>query len=179
MGLDMTLYRFQHITKFGEPCAYEALHKMLGEPSIPKYYQMFTVRIPIFYWRKANAIHAWFVKNVQDGADDCREYPVTRSQLGRLRSICEQVMHVAETQPGKVHVSTTISHGKILKNYEDGLTITNPEEVAALLPTESGFFFGSTDYDGYYLDKVVRTFEGLTNILEHKDYHDFAYQSSW
>lgn len=26
------------------------------------------------YWRKANAIHRWFVDNVQHGDDDCREY---------------------------------------------------------------------------------------------------------
>jgi hypothetical protein len=24
------------------------------------------------YWRKANAIHRWFVDNVQDGNDDCK-----------------------------------------------------------------------------------------------------------
>ena len=24
------------------------------------------------YWRKANAIHKWFVDNVQDGNDDCK-----------------------------------------------------------------------------------------------------------
>ena len=26
------------------------------------------------YWRKANHIHKWFVDNVQNGEDDCKEY---------------------------------------------------------------------------------------------------------
>jgi hypothetical protein len=36
------------------------------------------------YWRKANAIHQWFVENVQAGEADCREYYVSRTQLEAL-----------------------------------------------------------------------------------------------
>lgn len=38
----------------------------------------------VAYWRKANQIHAWFVKNVQDGIDKCQESYVTIDQLRRL-----------------------------------------------------------------------------------------------
>lgn len=44
------------------------------------------------YWRKANAIHYWFVQNVQDGNDDCREYYVPRSKLESLRTVCNEVL---------------------------------------------------------------------------------------
>jgi hypothetical protein len=44
------------------------------------------------YWRKANAIHNWFVQNVQNGVDDCGEYPVTRQQLEELSGICKNVL---------------------------------------------------------------------------------------
>jgi hypothetical protein len=44
------------------------------------------------YWRKANAIHAWFVDNVQDGEDDCRHYPVSRDQLAQLADLCDEVL---------------------------------------------------------------------------------------
>lgn len=30
------------------------------------------------YWRKANAIHAWFVKNVQGGVDNCQSHEVSK-----------------------------------------------------------------------------------------------------
>jgi hypothetical protein len=44
------------------------------------------------YWRKANAIHQWFVNNCQGGEDDCRSYEVTREQLSELLDICQRVL---------------------------------------------------------------------------------------
>ena len=32
--------------------------------------------VEVAYWRKANAIHGWFVYNIQDGVDDQNEYYV-------------------------------------------------------------------------------------------------------
>jgi len=49
------------------------------------------------YWRKANAIHRWFVDNVQDGKDDCGTYPVTREQLGALVQACRNVLDNRES----------------------------------------------------------------------------------
>lgn len=50
------------------------------------------VSIDAGYWRKANAIHDWFVKNVQDGEDQCRPHYVSREQLTELKEACEQVL---------------------------------------------------------------------------------------
>ena len=46
----------------------------------------------IMYWRKVNAVHAWFVENVQDGIDECQESAVTIEQLDTLATICEKVV---------------------------------------------------------------------------------------
>jgi hypothetical protein len=43
------------------------------------------------YWRKANAIHHWFVINVQGGEDNCKEYYVSREQLQELLDILNRV----------------------------------------------------------------------------------------
>ena len=43
----------------------------------------------VLYWRKANAIHAWFVNEVQDGKDECQESYVDRKKLEKLASLCE------------------------------------------------------------------------------------------
>jgi hypothetical protein len=51
-----------------------------------------TVDYEVGYWRKANHIHGWFVKNVQDGEDNCEEYPVSMEQLSELRRVCEEVL---------------------------------------------------------------------------------------
>jgi hypothetical protein len=43
--------------------------------------------VEAMYWRKANAIHAWFVKHCQEGEDDCGNYHVGREQLEELRQL--------------------------------------------------------------------------------------------
>jgi hypothetical protein len=42
------------------------------------------IELDFIYWRKTNAIHNWFVKNVQDGVDDCGEYYVSQENLKEL-----------------------------------------------------------------------------------------------
>lgn len=44
------------------------------------------------YWRKANAIHNWFVVNCQGGHDNCGIYPVSVEQLLELKKTCQQVL---------------------------------------------------------------------------------------
>ncbi|MEY4332289.1 MAG: hypothetical protein RLZZ196_1027 [Bacteroidota bacterium] len=48
--------------------------------------------INVGYWRKANAIHNWFVTNVQNSHDDCGYYHVSRDKLHELRDTCQQVL---------------------------------------------------------------------------------------
>ena len=43
-------------------------------------------------WRKANAIHGWFVRNVQDDEDDCRPYDVDIDDLEKLRDLCAKAL---------------------------------------------------------------------------------------
>lgn len=51
-----------------------------------------------------------------------------------------------------------------------------------ILPAQSGFFFGGTDYDEWYFEKTQDTADELTTLLafEDPDYNwSFEYQSSW
>lgn len=50
------------------------------------------VMVELGYWRKANAIHQWFVQNCQEGEDDCQAYYVGRDQLEELRKLCQEVL---------------------------------------------------------------------------------------
>jgi hypothetical protein len=43
------------------------------------------------YWRKSNAIHKWFVDNVQEGEDNCGKYFVDPDKLKELLEICKKV----------------------------------------------------------------------------------------
>ena len=62
------------------------------------------VEIPVAYWRKANAIHNWFVTERADGVDDCREIGVTDGHLEELLSLCEIVLRVPASAP--IHLPT-------------------------------------------------------------------------
>lgn len=46
----------------------------------------------LMYWRKANHIHAWFVKNVQNGIDECDRFKVSREHLESLKEACTKVL---------------------------------------------------------------------------------------
>ena len=50
------------------------------------------VTAELMYWRKANAIHKWFVDNVQDGVDECQESWVDREKLEQLLAVIEEVL---------------------------------------------------------------------------------------
>ena len=60
----------------------------------------------------------------------------------------------------------------------DGKFIEDPSLAKELLPTGEGFFFGSNDYDEYYLQDLIDTKEILEKALKHKD-GEFYYDSSW
>ncbi len=51
-----------------------------------------------------------------------------------------------------------------------------------LLPTQAGFFFGSTDYDEYYwqdIDDTIETIEGILKEQEEGAFCEYRYSSSW
>lgn len=50
-----------------------------------------TVDGVVMYWRKANAVHRWFVETVQGGADDCDQYRVHSEALAGLVDLAERV----------------------------------------------------------------------------------------
>lgn len=74
---------------------------------VDKLFPMPDIFEQVGYWRKANAIHGWFVRNVQNDVDDCGTYIVTKEQLEELKILCESVLSgkvkgkkVLPTQPG-------------------------------------------------------------------------------
>ncbi len=136
------------------------------------------------YWRKANHIHAWFVDNVQDGNDDCKEYFVACDQLRELFAVCETVIQSSNLVEGDVYAGTVCDkdhpEGKVQRR--PGKVIEDATVAAKLLPTRSGFFFGPTEYDEYYLDDVVRTRDWAGQMItqcENGTPGDIVYSSSW
>jgi hypothetical protein len=59
--------------------------------------------------------------------------------------------------------------------------LQEPKLAEELLPSRSGFFFGSTEYDEYYMGDLHDTKIILEDILNNEEYENwsFYYQSSW
>ena len=64
------------------------------------------VMVSVGYWRKANAIHQWFVEKVQDGVDECQVSRVHREQLQELKDTCDGVLANA-TKAGELLPTTS------------------------------------------------------------------------
>ena len=119
-----------------------------------------SVKESFAYWRKANAIHAWIVENVQCGEDNCGNYYFTEDAMEELLELVNEVLDApAERQ----------------------------KEVAKeLLPMQDGFFFGDTSYNdknfGYYISDLLYTKDILERAIEEASNSNsiyFEYWSSW
>jgi hypothetical protein len=62
--------------------------------------------------------------------------------------------------------------------------IEDPSKAEELLPTRSGFFFGGTEYDEYYMNSIKYTINILEEVLSEVDergylHGEIYYTSSW
>jgi len=156
MGLDMYLTGRRFIGEYLDKELSDKLNEATKD--ITKGRVCNEIIIEAMYWRKANAIHQWFVKNVQEGIDDCLEHKVSITDLKRL---LETVTEVLDKKVAP----------------------------ADALPSQTGFFFGSSEYNEWYFEDLKYTKESLTKLLEElceetdqfdiiSDWH-FSYRSSW
>lgn len=115
----------------------------------PEVERIESVNTTIGYWRKANAIHAWFVKNVQHGEDDCRLYNVYKDDIISLLDLVNDVIDKKQT----------------------------PEQ--ALPTTAGFFFGDTSYNEDYFqeLDHTKKILEHALKLTEN-DWR-FKYQSSW
>lgn len=93
MGLDMTLSREIYIGAFYAHNDIEItmVIKKEGNPISINPYKIETITEQLLSWRKANAIHNWFVQHVQDGEDDCKDYEVTIDDIKQLLKTCKTI----------------------------------------------------------------------------------------
>lgn len=93
MGLDMYLTGKRYLSKYDEKekAQREELSKFFSDVD----FQPKEVSFDVGCWRKANHIHKWFVDNIQEGEDDCKEYYVDTEKLVELLTLCKKVL---ETQ---------------------------------------------------------------------------------
>src|SRR5262249_45779294 len=157
MGLDMWLEKKTYVQNWDWMEADER-HQVTvrkgGKPTLISPERVSEVVEEVACWRKANAIHRWFVENVQRGEDNCAEYRVGEEDLRQLLSLCRQVLDGSELVDGEVTNGKRWQNGTWVPILDKGKVIKDASSAQRLLPTQEGFFFGSTDYDQYYLEDI-------------------------
>lgn len=108
------------------------------------------IKIPLCYWRKANQIHGWFVREVQDGVDECDRHEVSREQLFELRKRVKTI----EADHSRAEELLPSEVGFFFGTYE-----------------YDEWYFENVKYTREQLDRICES--GLT---ENASIH---YQSSW
>lgn len=135
------------------------------------------VEYALITWRKSNHIHKWFIDNVQNGNDDCNSYLFSENKLEEFLEVLKKVDNIHKSILSDELENPT---GKVYNDIKQGYK----EELEKTLPTESGFFFGSTDYDEYYFESILEAIEVIEEELkfvkENKNLNiDYEYNSSW
>jgi hypothetical protein len=102
MGLDMYLKAKKYMSPYFDEADGERIEQ-INEMLFPKHLTnkadkfdrgitVNEVTAEVAYWRKANAIHGWFVDNCQDGIDECQETLVGRANLQKLLDTVTKVL---------------------------------------------------------------------------------------
>ena len=151
MGLDMYLKKYIYVG------ANYDHNNVTGEISLKKDDKPIKINLKrvsyiveeVAYWRKSNSIHGWFVDNVQEGKDDCKEYYVSKEKLQELLDLCK----------------------KVLKNPR--------QHQHLIQPRSGFFFGSTDNIDDYVYDlkKTVNQLEEV--LKEKEGIFDYYYQSSW
>lgn len=104
----------------------------------------------VAYFRKVNFLLPFF-----DYGDNCSYQEVTKEEVEELVETCNLVL---KYEPKKNCI----------------VTVKDEDELEKLLPTEDGFFFGSTKYDTYYFSDVKQVRRKFESMLARKWWEDSA-----
>jgi len=151
MGLDMYLTAKRYVSNYDESDRAVSTEIMQHFPELAEDQSIQEVTVRVGYWRKANAIHRWFVDNVQEGEDNCRDYYVNRYQLEELKALCQRVL-------GFRHLA-----------------------VEQLPTTEGFFFGSTDYDEFYFsdLEATVKIIDSALKLLDAGRGWDIEYTSSW
>lgn len=109
----------------------------------------------IGYWRKANAI-----LNLIETT--CKPEGIED---------CERIYITVDQIKTMLHICKQVKE--------------NPDIAHEKLPTQSGFFFGSTEYDDYYFETINYTIELFEKVLtfmskgDNNNYYDIIFYAWW
>ena len=106
----------------------------------------------IGYFRKFNALHGYIVKTFANGIDNCQDIILYKEDVEQIKKVLDDVLK-ANTE----------------------------EQAREILPIQSRFFFGETDYDEFYFQDVKDAAGLMQSFLDNFDFENYqlVYRASW
>lgn len=204
MGLDMYLYAERYVPQYDFE---KGANGKLERKYLPEYNQVdyasgmdtlptaqyggITVKKCVGYWRKANAVHGWIVRNCANGVDECQDIYMSRESLISLRDSCVNALANRDSAtPAKDSVisfteNEVATPEVIMESMLDMFKqqSNQPETMVAdplSLEPVSGFFFGHTEKDEWYYKDLEYTVDTINSLLAGTDETTtFTYRASW
>jgi hypothetical protein len=148
MGLDMYLSAKRYLYRDADEPISDGINELLGIPSDKSKrfhgasFVAKEVSIEAMGWRKANAIHGWFVENCQDGKDECQESYVPREKLQELVELCQEALDNPDAEV--LEPTAGFFFGSYEKDewyYQDLKNTIEGIERALELPTSFEFYY--------------------------------------
>jgi len=129
----------------------------------------------VIYWRKANAIHNWFVSEVQNGVDECMPHWVSFTQLQSLSNLCQKTLNFltnCSMIDKEVNVGWSSSKGQLTETIQ----VYDVEPGDLPIAPITGFFFGSSIIDEGFVHDLEYTIKSISELDPNAEYE---YCSSW
>jgi len=152
MGLDMYIIGKRYLSSYPEDGPDQLVSKSISA-LFPEIHDVRVKEVfaEFAYWRKANAIHDWFVKNVQDGKDECQETYLKKADLEKLLAVVNEVLE--DHSKASELLPTAIGFFFGSTDYDE-------------------WYFKDLEYTKEVIGKIVDNWEAL-------EYWYFYYRSSW
>ena len=119
--------------------------------------------VEICYWRKVNWLHRYFTEVATNADevdnDNLTPFFIQREDLKLLITRCAEVL--------SLYVFPIENEGEPAWQ----------EAAETSLPTQSGFFFGDTGYNQWYLDDLVHTMDKVAQVLADYPDEEFIYMA--
>lgn len=109
----------------------------------------------IGYFRKVNFLMEFFAYT-----GNCEFKEISKEELEDLKERCKEISSI---KPSK------IVHERMKDGSKTERTVYSEEDIQKceeLLPTQSGFFYGSTEYDEWYFRDVDEVYKWVLGVLD-------------
>jgi len=111
-----------------------------------------------------------YVKN-WDFQKKSERHTVTIKKGGKVRT---------DIKPERVsYITESVGYWRKANHIHQWFVDKDTSLAEELLPTQSGFFFGGTEYDQWYVQGLDETINQIEPLLQEECQGEFYYQASW